>query len=81
MRTRARGTQDRGRMETRPTQLLLELDGDLEPVTGRIGPVGGERRPFTGYASLIAAIQSIRSGELEPGGVFAAAQGDRSERS
>jgi hypothetical protein len=67
-------------METWPTQLLLELDGDLEPVTGRIGPVGGERRPFTGYASLIAAIQSIRSGESGPDQARAPAQAHGLER-
>jgi hypothetical protein len=63
MRTHVSRTQDRGQMDTRRTQLFLELDEEAEPITGRIGPVGGPHRGFTGYASLIAAIQSIRDGD------------------
>jgi hypothetical protein len=53
-------------METRRTQLYLEIDCDSEPVTGLIGRPGGELTQFTGYASLIAAIHALRSGEPDP---------------
>jgi len=65
-------------MESRRTRLLLELDGDAEPVSGHIGPVDGPLRSFTGYASLIAAIQTIR-GEPRPDEALATAQADALE--
>jgi hypothetical protein len=43
--------------------LLLDLDPSSDPVTGRVGPVGSMPRSFTGYASLIATLESIRTGE------------------
>jgi hypothetical protein len=43
--------------------LLLDLDPSSDPVSGRVGPVGTVPRAFTGYASLIATLESIRMGE------------------
>ena len=66
MRTPAGGADDRQRMGTRRTHLHLEFDADAEPISGHVGHTGADARPFTGYASLIAALQSIRNGEQEP---------------
>jgi hypothetical protein len=44
--------------------LLLELDLGSEPVTGSVGAEGGEPLGFTGYAGLIAALQTIRADDV-----------------
>jgi hypothetical protein len=43
--------------------LRLDLDPSSDPVSGRVGLVGTAPREFTGYASLIATLESIRAGE------------------
>jgi hypothetical protein len=48
-------------MGARRMHLLLELDLDSEPVSGEVGLVGAEQHSFTGYANLIATLQSIRT--------------------
>jgi len=67
-------------MGTRRTYLHLEIDPDSEPVTGQVGRMGAEPRPFTGYASLIAALQAIRKGDPEPDRAGVAGQRDGLER-
>jgi hypothetical protein len=61
--------------------LDLDLDLDAEPVTGHVGRDGGEPRSFTGYASLIAAVESIRRGDPSPDPPLAAAHREGSEGS
>ena len=56
-------------METRVRHLLLDLDLGSDPVKGSVGAEGSEPLGFTGYAGLIAALQTIRADEffaLEP---------------
>lgn len=56
-------------METRVRHLLLDLDLGSDPVKGSVGAEGAEPLGFTGYAGLIAALQTIRADEsfaLEP---------------
>ena len=43
--------------------LVLDLDPDSEPVRGQVGPANAAPRSFTGYADLIATLESIRAGE------------------
>jgi hypothetical protein len=50
-------------MATGVRHLLLDLDLGTEPVTGSVGAEGAEPLGFTGYAGLIAALQTIRSDE------------------
>jgi hypothetical protein len=45
--------------------LLLDLDPSSDPVSGRVGLVGITPQTFTGYANLIATLESIRAGSLE----------------
>jgi hypothetical protein len=41
--------------------LVLDLDPDSEPVRGQVGPVNAAPTSFTGYAELIATLESIRA--------------------
>jgi hypothetical protein len=50
-------------MDSAIRHLLLDLDLGSDPVRGSIGPEGAEPLGFTGYAGLIAALQTIREGE------------------
>jgi hypothetical protein len=50
-------------MDTRVRHLLLDLDLGSEPVKGSVGAEGDEPLGFTGYAGLIAALQTIRADE------------------
>jgi hypothetical protein len=52
-------------MGTRTAHLRLDLDLDDEPISGRIAIEGAEPLAFTGYTGLIAALESIRAGDLE----------------
>lgn len=45
--------------------LLLDLDPDSHPVCGHVGLADAVPRSFTGYAELIGAVESIRTGESE----------------
>ncbi len=45
-----------------PTRITLDLELSGMPVEGRLAPEGGTERSFTGYAGLIAALESIRVG-------------------
>jgi hypothetical protein len=45
------------------TRITLDLELSGMPVEGRLAPVGGEQRSFTGYAGLIAALEAIREGD------------------
>jgi hypothetical protein len=42
----------------------LDLDLGSEPVAGRLAVAGGVEHPFTGYAGLIAALESLRASEV-----------------
>jgi hypothetical protein len=52
-------------MEARTAHLRLDLDLDVEPISGRVAVDGAEPVAFTGYTGLIAALESIRAGERE----------------
>lgn len=55
---------DDGRgMGTRIAHLRLEVDLDTEPITGYVESPDTRPHEFTGYAGLIATLQSIRAGE------------------
>jgi hypothetical protein len=45
-----------------PTRIRLDLELTGMPVEGRLAPEGGAEHSFTGYAGLIAALESIRAG-------------------
>ena len=47
-------------MEDRRMHLHLDLDVDAEPISGQVGLIDAQPHQFTGYASLIATLQSIR---------------------
>jgi hypothetical protein len=48
--------------------LRLDLDPDSDPVSGQLSLAGSVPRSFTGYADLIATLESIRKDKpLEPG--------------
>jgi hypothetical protein len=42
-------------------QVHLDLDVDAEPVSGNVRLIDAEPHDFTGYASLIATLQSLRA--------------------
>jgi hypothetical protein len=46
-----------------PMHLVLDLDRDSEPVRGQVGPADAAPTSFTGYAELIATLESIRAAE------------------
>jgi hypothetical protein len=50
-------------MADSPTRITLNLEVSGMPVKGRLAPEGGTERSFTGYAGLIAALESIRAGD------------------
>jgi hypothetical protein len=52
-------------MGTRTAHLLLDVELDAEPISGRVAVGGEEPVAFTGYTGLIAALESIRAGEPE----------------
>jgi hypothetical protein len=50
-------------------RLLLEFDEAAAPLTGLIGPVGAQGRPFVGYTQLLAALEALiaaRDDSVEP---------------
>jgi hypothetical protein len=47
-------------MGSGPRQLRLHVDFDGDPIAGQIWSDDTEPRRFTGYASLIAVLESIR---------------------
>ena len=65
------GTAPRGQhpdgMSQRHAHLALDLDLEAQPVSGRIEPEGAAPLSFTGYASLIAALEELRTGSRESG--------------
>jgi len=61
-------------MGARRMQLLLDLDLEEEPVSGRVGLADAEPRSFIGYAALIATLQAIRSEEAEVAGAHPPAE-------
>ncbi|HUO70597.1 MAG TPA: hypothetical protein VMU39_07455 [Solirubrobacteraceae bacterium] len=52
-------------MGDRRMHLHLDLDVDGEPVSGQVGLVDAQPHEFTGYASLIATLESIRAEQEE----------------
>jgi hypothetical protein len=53
--------EDRRAVGERRTHLDLDLVLDGESVSGRLALAGAEPRPFSGYAGLIAAVESLRA--------------------
>ena len=49
-----------------PRTLVLELDERAVPLTGLIGPVGAQGRPFVGYTQLLAALEALTAAEPTP---------------
>ena len=52
-------------MGDRRMHLRLDLDVDAEPICGQVGLIDAQPHQFTGYASLIATLQSIRAEEAD----------------
>ena len=50
----------------RTRRLLLELDEGATPLTGLIGPVGAQGRPFVGYTQLLAALEALVAARHDP---------------
>ena len=48
-------------MADRRLHLQLEVDLDGEPICGKVGLADAPPHGFTGYASLIATLQSLRA--------------------
>lgn len=55
-------------MDAERIHLGLDLDLDGHPIAGELTPPGGSPRPFTGYAGLIAAVETIREGRAPGAG-------------
>ena len=66
MRAKQGPAHDSRGMEARTAHLRLEVDLDTEPITGYVAAPDTRPHEFTGYAGLIAALQSIRAGEPAP---------------
>jgi hypothetical protein len=47
-------------MTVQRARIVLDLDLAGTPVTGELAIAGGQPRPFSGYAGLIAAVAAIR---------------------
>ena len=50
----------------RTRRLLLEFDEGAAPLTGLIGPVGAQGRPFVGYTQLLAALEALIAAADDP---------------
>jgi hypothetical protein len=50
--------------------LVLEVQRDSNPPSGRIGPVGAQLRPFHGWTGLASALETaLRDGSLRTKGM------------
>jgi hypothetical protein len=52
-------------METARAILDLRLELDRESISGEVSSDGGPAHRFSGYAGLIAALESIRAGHAD----------------
>lgn len=41
-------------------QVVLELDGDADPISGALRAGDGSSRPFVGYAELVSELEVVR---------------------
>jgi hypothetical protein len=48
-----------------PLVLRLEVDRDVEPITGTLSQSGHAKRSFTGWLAMTDVIESIRAASLD----------------
>jgi hypothetical protein len=47
-------------------RVILELEADVLPIQGRVGPEGGSSRRFDGYVELIGMLEALHGGHRSP---------------
>jgi hypothetical protein len=63
-------------------RVIVDLDAGADPITGRVAAIDAPPREFTGYVSLIAAVEELRRNqddqELRTPGAGAGRKGNAS---